>query len=451
MANLYWKHGPADAPIKLLNFELPQQGQKPSYPSEWFLAHPNLKPSIKLMNPNDATLPVLAGNAKQQLSTQMPDLEILMVFIAKLFDEYPETCNEEWKSFGRVIAAKGAPVRVKDIISIDYSGANNLSANITADPNEYKGLAIAICCLYRYSSITDVSYLSRMADNFRAKLKAHRMVNLPVVLSGVDNGPVKIWNSDPKCRMLMAAIDMFLNKYSSNPLSECRLGTIVSRFKDHTVLTAYENLCKELNIEPCELALWLFTTETSKSYRALMKPGEELGEENSYAPYFMELGLARKSPYSAATNPDLHFMIHCIGSFVGITRSKNAKIVGVPNMTTNISNALIISYAFNKIGKLRYQGSSPIHLTATVAKVNAREEDILKKVPTTLSLESWLTWLNDIHFIIPEFIRQPVARSIRAWDQQRPGTVGRHIRQLVVSWINDKDYDNYGMFRGMAK
>lgn len=63
-------------------------------------------------------------------------------------------------------------------------------------------------------------------------------------------------------------------------------------------------------------------------------------------------------------------------------------------------------------------------------------------MPKVLGAQKWLTWLHDINYTIPDYIRQPIARSIRALDEQRAGTVGRHIRELVVSWIDDHEYDD---------
>lgn len=118
----------------------------------------------------------------------------------------------------------------------------------------------------------------------------------------------------------------------------------------------------------------------------------------------MEMNLAQRSPYSAASNPDLNFLVHCVGTFLGLIRSRNAKIVGTPNITDTLSNSLIIAHAFNKISKLSFQrdinGESIDFENSAI--IHDEELDIFKKMPTDLLPQSWLGWriLSTILFLI---------------------------------------------------
>lgn len=231
--------------------------------------------------------------------------------------------------------------------------------------------------------------------------------------------------------------------FSVHPLAECRLGTIVSRYKDCTVLISYASLCNTLDIEAEDLAVWLWTKTTSKNYINLMKNEEEINEQYSYMPYFMEMSLAQRSPYSAATNPDLHFLLHGVGTFLGLIRSRNAKIVGTPNITDTLSNSLVIAHAFNKISKLSHQwdiDGESIDFEEN-AIVYDEEKEIYERMPKDLLPQSWLRWLHEADYMIPDYIKRPLAKTIRALDEQRAGTVGRFIREFVIAWANLDDDD----------
>jgi hypothetical protein len=66
-----------------------------------------------------------------------------------------------------------------------------------------------------------------------------------------------------------------------------------------------------------------------------------LDKVESYAPYFMDLGLAKKSPYSAVTSPNIHYRAHIVGCCPNNERSKNARFVGEPSLANSLNRQVL--------------------------------------------------------------------------------------------------------------
>lgn len=136
------------------------------------------------------------------------------------------------------------------------------------------------------------------------------------------------WRQCSQYEIMMAAIDMYLNRFPEHKHACARMGTIITRFKDCSVLTSTGYICNITGMDNNHLCGWIWTKKCADQFDRVTRTGQEYGKAHSYTPYFMALKLAPKSAYSSTQNPEFHFFYHCFGAAVGEARSKNAYKVG---------------------------------------------------------------------------------------------------------------------------
>ena len=70
---------------------------------------------------------------------------------------------------------------------------------------------------------------------------------------------------------------------------------------------------------------YLLFGEAAKDLSRMLKPGQEVEQEDSFFVHFRALGLSPKCPYSATAVPYFYNLVHLTGAYMGDPRSMNAK------------------------------------------------------------------------------------------------------------------------------
>lgn len=99
----------------------------------------------------------------------------------------------------------------------------------------------------------------------------------------------KSWLTYSPFVKIMAATDMYLNEFPTHPYALMRLGTIVTRFKDCSMLVACNYLAEILGMTFPEVAQWIWTHTCAKQFNQVLVSGQQVEEARSYSMYFMEL------------------------------------------------------------------------------------------------------------------------------------------------------------------
>lgn len=254
------------------------------------------------------------------------------------------------------------------------------------------------------------------------------------------NAKIRHWQRDRNFRCLIAAIDMFLSKFPSHCFAKARLGTIVSKFKNCSALMSYSYMDLARSRSPENMASWLWTRNLQMNYANITKPGQELSKTDSYMPYFMDLGLADKSPYSAFFNPDLHLWIHCIGCASFNRRSFNAYLVGKPEFDNVLTNAQIAIYVFQTYQQIKQQ-----FVRRNAAQQSEQTRKVVRKIDTTTGLPcdgspiSWNEWLMDQNMVVPEIISKISIYTWRNLDQVRKGTISEFLKTYAANKTSHQD------------
>lgn len=93
-----------------------------------------------------------------------------------------------------------------------------------------------------------------------------------------------------------------------------------------------------------DLAQWIWSDKIANQFSAVLKTGEELENEYSYATCAIDFYLTVKSPYGNGVNPDLYLWIHTIGVSMQEQRSINARVVGNPDRSAAFANAMVVAF-----------------------------------------------------------------------------------------------------------
>lgn len=145
------------------------------------------------------------------------------------------------------------------------------------------------------------------------------------------------------------------------------------------------------------------------------------------------LRLSEKSPFSAASNPSIHLLVHIVGSLFGVPRSKNAIMVEHTTLAPLSVNAAIIFIAnrHNINLDMMFGGSrdkarnlAMKKSTATAGKVKPIE------IPGGQLPEDALGWLNlyrNRQFKFSEAELSCLEDAAKKITDYREGTVGEWV------------------------
>lgn len=102
---------------------------------------------------------------------------------------------------------------------------------------------------------------------------------------------------------MVAAVDMFFNKFPDHEYNALKVCTLRSRFRDCTALLSIGYFSSLVSLEHESDALdWFLTEKQADEAVQMMNPDQELTQEDSYFPYQSDFRLVKKTYYSSAKN-----------------------------------------------------------------------------------------------------------------------------------------------------
>nr|WCD55362.1 MAG: nucleocapsid protein [Adumi ohlsrhavirus] len=408
------------------------------YPSAWFDANPNKKPAIKLMPVEENQRASIQAAVRAGFDNGTLDHRIALRFLFDEFNRKEGILNSDWTSFDRNIGLTGNRITLRHLIDFEYDEeAPPLVASgpIMGDGEVLKYI-IAICSIYRLAQVTREDYKAQILNNVQ-----NLMAPLGDPELDVGNAllTLKRWLGYQPYVKMMAVIDMFLNEFPYHTYAQARIGTIVTRFKDCSTLISTAHITKSLGLTFEEFAEWIWTKKCADQFMQIIKGGEEVDNPRSYAMYFMDLGLSVKSPYSASVNPDLHFFYHVIGCCSGIVRSRNARMVGQPEILNILANAVVLHGVMGNFATMGQQ-FNPTGIPVELDESEQDPIDIIAEddMPQEKDSSLWLGYVMGKHGRIPQKIIKRAAREWREHADTREETVGRFLYERSASMVIDE-------------
>nr|AXF38751.1 MAG: nucleocapsid protein [Shelduck rhabdovirus] len=320
------------------------------YPSTFFEAQ--RKPTITLHDANIETMRKIFYSA---LKDGKLDVEIGKHFLLAFSERYLKTTlTNTWTSYGITIKEAGQPVAPIDLLEVDTrgpfpavetSGSYPMPEYSDEDKAAFDKAAALHCTgKYRLGRAGRPDYATILQNNCNNLInQIFRKENLTYAEPEATS-----WTADSDYCKLIAAIDMFLNKFPNHPCAEIRWGTLPSRHRDSAALTGCAHLCRVLGQDLHVAVQWAWVKSVANDLRRIFKAGEELAIEESYLPYMTDFKLVKLNPYSARKNPNIHNFVHIIGTLSGYTRSENSIKLDSIGFKDIMNNAVIVAYAVNK-------------------------------------------------------------------------------------------------------
>lgn len=152
-----------------------------------------------------------------------------------------------------------------------------------------------------------------------------------------------------------------------------------------------------------ELAQWVWSDKIADQFSAVLKTGEEIEQEYSYATCAIDFYLTIKSPYGSGVNPDLHLWIHTIGVSMQEARSVNARVVGNQVKSATFANAMVVAFVMQRYPSLAKQFGGLTEALDDEKELAHDDEDAL---PVGRDPNIWLGFIkqqgNNIPFAIQE-------------------------------------------------
>ncbi|XP_065281695.1 uncharacterized protein [Dermacentor albipictus] len=416
----------------------PTSRPPPEYPSEWFAAHPGLKPIARIKrcfaSEDDLARFVSAGLASGRLP-----VEYVVQFMHTEGAKIKDTLTEDWKSFGVTIGCAGETISPWDLLTIteELGQGNLVSAETPATPNDDRmpdrtGLFALVVCIYRllvakcHGGRPD--YIKRLHDNNL------RLILLIFQCSGqyLEDAEEKFgeWIKDRSYLSLIAALDMFLYHFRRHEMAILRAGTHVSRYKHCTVLNDIAHVCWVTELETTELFEWVFVERAADELYMIHRKGQELYVAHSYAPYLSDLGLSQRSPYSATANPLIHYWCNATAALMDSSQGQKSRITYHGDLSGATINAMVLAYAkwehsLTLLGPILWKVDE--YRQKTLAKENAPRE--FGQMPKMFKAAEWYQYLWEKSFIIDPQISKHCLSKLRT--VMRNGSVGAKLVELI--------------------
>lgn len=154
----------------------------------------------------------------------------------------------------------------------------------------------------------------------------------------------KSWYNNLEFRVLIAALDMFWNKFPDSLGVKRRVCTINARFKDLSIISELRRLSQISSKRVKDILHYIFSRIIRDEIMVIERSSEEI-DQDSYFPYMRELRLSKKSLYN---NVHLYNWIAICGALLGSKRLFNARIISESGLLVAMNLAIFAEYAFRK-------------------------------------------------------------------------------------------------------
>ena len=256
--------------------------------------------------------------------------------LATLFIRFwPEEFDPEadWTSFGQVINRTNPDgsraVSLGDLFVIKLSPKPKVEG-VPVDPPTLMEVFFLTCMKFRLANYVGGEYAEYVNE-----LKT-RMTNLgkspPFKIGGLQNlYRYDGVTDDENLQTIIAGLDMYLMKFPKSSYKLLRMGTIVMRLKDMGAWSALKSMYSYVGDDAMKedtIFRWLFSAGIGEELQNLIEDTQETDQADSYYPYARAMNLIPASFAAVSNNPNLHLIVHIVGTLKGNMRSGNARHVG---------------------------------------------------------------------------------------------------------------------------
>lgn len=435
-----------DSNSKMIPFK-PLQRDVGQYVSEWFEKNGDDKPMITLFRPRDITIETIANAFFSPKEGNLVPIDHVNWMIYSVVEKWSETVETSWTSFGRRLCTADNAVSINTMFKIVIKEADqDPPAWYTDLPNvgDPIGALYYIFAPLRLTSKYQ-EYNAAVAKKMKEVIDSnarHRPMQHTLVATKYSS-----WGSNLTYKKLAAAIDMFLDRFPNHPHARLRMGTIVTRFKDSSLISSVPFFYNNMGVPGEILAAWVWNRQAAVQLNRLLHPKNCLDEEYGYNAYGCALELVGRSINSITQNPELHLFIHTVCALQGKERSKNAYFPENADTLTVVKSALLVAglKILAPSGDIQYARGGKLDVPVsddeeddTLSEVSIKHKPveeqiqlIMKKSPTLFDPQAWSSFLN-AHKEIPirDYTICKSARGTLDWTNLRDGTVGKRVQDI---------------------
>lgn len=226
---------------------------------------------------------------------------------------------------------------------------------------------------------------------------------------------------------------MFFFRFPNHKFATVRVGTIASRYKDCSAFMALGQTLVTIGISIKKLHRWMLVRAMAKEAVEMMRETEELENEYSYSTYLSDLRLVTKSPYSAVSNPLLHFWLHSLGSLLLSERSLNAR-----HLNNNSFDPILASTAL--LVFVRYRLTDFVMSFVDTQEQATWEGKLLGKpdpsvsvagMPTSMVAADWSAWIAEQGFVLPHSMYHFSYNAMPGVVGLQDGSVGKKVKTAL--------------------
>lgn len=317
---------------------------KPQFPHEWFSANPGVKPSIQVPK-SDLTDEEL-GKRISITWIDATSVEELLEFMVRYIEKnFKAKLTHDWNSYGLTIGTKDQEITALSLLKVEY--VNYTPASKVGSSLDDKEITTKFCelmSLYRIQNATQNggNYSDRVFERIQKVF-----TEPPFSVKSLDSANIitnSSWANNDSYRKLIAVVDMFFNMFRDHKFSKIKVTTLSSRNKDCGGLTPIRDLSKYLACSTVDALKYVMDARAGPELMRLITEPKEMMDVNSYFHYFKELGLSLKSPYSSSVNPALYNFIYSLGTFLGISRSFNARLFSEDGINNSVNLAAYVAF-----------------------------------------------------------------------------------------------------------
>nr|UYL86294.1 MAG: putative nucleoprotein [Rhabdoviridae sp.] len=390
-----------------------------------FFESKNEKPSITVHTKESDS--VIMNKVSSTMSAKIYRDCIVTFLYRYIKRNISETLDAEWTSYGIRIGEPQSAITPMDLLNVielddDTDTVEGMTETTTVDSAIFGSLLMN----YRLGSIgTSPSHA-----NYRSAIK-NRMMNV------LSQDPIKMaapigvvdtanWYEDISFKRIIAALDMFMNKFPNNPFAKVRIATLPSRYKDCNALTLLPHASEVTGMDPAKLVNYCFLSKVAEEIDNIYNEEDEINVKHSYFPYLSDMSLVQRSPYSARANPNLHNWVHFICASLGNLRSFNSLVFSDSGIIILSSHLPQLWYAFRNMMELR-----PIGPDAELQRIYKNHLDVGENPLSPDELFSQLVAPTNDNAPKWELVKEAFKANIRTLGDGRPETVGARLKSLV--------------------
>ena len=323
-------------------------GIEPTYPIEWFKAHPGQKPQQNIS--------IYAGTydnwvrvVTEKVKAGTLEVKEARTFLYLSLPLVTGKLNDDWQSYGIKIGSENDLITPGTLatITINTEIKDPTSTVVTA-PNIFAVLTLVLGYgRYNHAKGSETSKAS-MWSRIRTVATAYDQS-----FSGVPApSPFRLFESDSDLLFLYSIYDMFFNKFATHEGAKSRVSSLWVRHKDCAALTTLFDLTERWGLQSyVETSHWIFSSAAFEECEKMLQSDDEIRDLYSYFPYASGLHIVTKSYFSASTCKNFFNWAHITGTLENVERSRNAVWLEGTDLVNNVRTALLASFALSGVSK----------------------------------------------------------------------------------------------------